>query len=250
MMRRLAIGLVAVTVLTQAAALCHAASAQQPRQLVTRPVRAGGVGAIQLADRQRVRRVIAGAVVSVQPWRRHEIPDWWIVELAGAGAPEARTFVAMADSRAGLPLRVGEAIRATIDCTRGGWHYVCDGAVATAAGELLFASSGSGEDGAAPGWRLVGHSANGVANGDRLQHTLELEHAGGRTTTALSGWTSVLAPDGEWLVTGGFSEWDPQRPRLPEAVDFTTYAITRVRGSAGSGPTPLPTGRRRRRPRP
>ena len=213
---------------------------RQRQQLVTRPTRASGIGAIQLVDRQRVRRVIAGTVVSVQPWRRPEISGWWIVELAGAGAPDARSFVATAESRESLPVRVGEALRATIDCSRGGWHYVCDGAVATASGELLFASSGSGADGVAPGWRLVGHSARGVANGDRLQYTLELEHAGGRTTTARSGWTSVRAPDGEWLVTGAFSEWNPRRPRVPEAVDYTTYAITRVRGAAVGRPAPAP----------
>lgn len=206
----------------------------QRTSLVTRPSRAGGVGAIQLPDRQRQRRTLAGAVVSVTPWRPGELSGWWLVELAGAGAVGARSFVVSAAAREHVPLREREAITATIDCGRGGWHFVCDGAVATAAGELLFASSGSGSDGVASGWRLVGHAGRGVADGDRSLHPLEFEHAGGRTTTRVRGWTSVRAPDGEWLVSGRFSAWRSRRVRVPEAVDYTSYSITRIRPVAAS----------------
>lgn len=236
-MRRAAPASVITFALATALALGHGARAQRS-QLVTRPTRASGVAAVELPNRQRQRRVLEGPVASVQLWRPREFSDWWTVELAGAGAADTRRFNVYAASRASVPLRDGQTIRATIDCTSGGWHYVCDGVVESAAGDLLFAASGSGTDGLAPGWHLVGPAARGVLRDGRLIHTLAFEHAGGRTTTRLSGWTSVRAPDGEWLVTGAFSEWPPGRRRVPEAVDYTTYAITRLGAAARNPPAP------------
>jgi len=106
-----------VVVLVAAVSLREANA--QRTSLVTRPSRAGGVGAIQLPDRQRQRRTLAGAVVSVTPWRPGELSGWWLVELAGAGAVGARSFVVSAAAREHVPLREREAITATIDCGRG-----------------------------------------------------------------------------------------------------------------------------------
>ena len=190
-----------------------------------------GVSSIRLTDSRREASTVRGTVHAVR-----RAGGVFVVEVRAASGPDG-TFSVSASARADVPLAVGDEIEARIDCTSPGWHLVCNGVVLDRTGAVLFAASGSGEEALAPGWRLVGDGP-AVRGVGRVEQPLVLEHTVSgqppvRVTTVPGGWTTVTAPDGEWLVSGSFSHTvyaSPTDPRVPDAVDYRSYAITRRRG--------------------
>jgi hypothetical protein len=201
----------------------------------TRASHPAGVSSIALPDHRRESVSLHGAIVGVRPWREgHGATGWWEVELAGGDPIDRRMFAGYADSRSDIPLSVGQTVSADVDCRVGGWHYVCSATVRDASNDLLFAVAGSGEAGRAPGFTVSpipgAAAAPGAPRVGRHEYPLRVEHAGRSVSTdAAGGWVVLDSPDGRFAVQGSTSLWEGG-PRVPEAVDYTTYAITRLSG--------------------
>jgi hypothetical protein len=190
----------------------------------------GGVSSVALPDHRRAAITVRGIVRALRAEG-----SWFVIETDAVAPAEGR-FTVSADSRANIPIAVGDSIDARVDCTYPGWHYVCNGVVRDGSGALLFAVAGGGEESLAPGWKLVGDGPP-VRGQGRVEQSLVLEHTIPgqpplRVTTATIGWRTLRAPDGEWLVSGTYTHTVGDGPRVPDSVDYRQYAITRVRPRA------------------
>jgi hypothetical protein len=181
-----------------------------------------GVSGVTLPSRRRERVSMRGTVRTIRPWPT--VTHWWDVEIDGSGALESRTLRLYAESRDDVPLREHDTIDADVDCTRGGWHYVCSVVVRDAAGALLFAVAASGE--AIPGWTASPAPRSPTAHG-RQNEPLVLEHDGHRVTTDPTHWRALDASDGRWSVLG-YASRSYEDPRPPESVDYDFYAVRRI----------------------
>lgn len=180
---------------------------------------AAGVGAVALPGHAREAIAVRGRVLSIRG-----AGSWWTIETDSAPS----SFLLYAAREADIPIRVGDSIDAAIDCQHGGFHYVCSAVVRDGAGELLLAVAGDGEPTLAPGWALVGDGPRPRGTG-RIEQPLVLEHLGARITTRVSRWRTVRAADGVWRIHGSYSHVVGTAVRVPDSVDYRSYAITRVR---------------------
>ncbi|MBI3206072.1 MAG: hypothetical protein HYZ29_31340 [Myxococcales bacterium] len=161
---------------------------------------------------------------------------WTELTLSVAGKPE-KLYVQSSPPGLTLPFEVGARLSVEIDCRRGGWHRVCDGVFRDAARRTLMIVAGSGDDGAAPGWK-VGRGAVTTSEvrpskekSVRHTHALALESEGARVSVMPHEWKRVLVHGRSFLVTGYEVVWEGERP--PDARDHRSFAIVFEKPSAG-----------------
>jgi hypothetical protein len=167
----------------------------------------------------REARTIRGRVQRIEPGRGTSGLDAWTQVVTDGG-----DFRLLLEPNGYLPFAVQDVIDAAVDCTRGGFHLVCDVVVRDDTGAVLLIISGSGAD-LVPGWTVELGAAGEHFRG-RVTHGLIVRYAGQTVTVPADTWVRITEPAGAWLVTGRAVRWTGTRP--PDAVDHQTYAISRV----------------------
>ena len=179
-------------------------------------------------------KIFQGRVQEIRPPKGGiGLDAWSTVVLAGSGPVAQRTFRILMDSPKALPFKVGDSISAKIDCSRGGWHHVCDLVLRNAAKALLLVIAASGDITLVPGWTITTgpvlrvDSRKGSGKSIRRELGLIMTFSGRTAVTHSKGWRRLATTDGTWIVTGRAVAWEGLRP--PEGVDYTSFAIMRVR---------------------
>lgn len=182
--------------------------------------------AIHVADEARPVLQMSGAVTSI---RTPPDPHGW-TEVDLEGHPRAFELLC---SGASPPFSTGERIKAQINCSRGGFHRVCDGVIEDAAGSPLMLLIASGDPAKAAGWTIeLGPVTREVPSSNPGPRSVRREHGlvfgrEGRTVPIPAGaWAAFPGKGGGWLVTGMAVRWEGLRP--PEGVDHSSYAIVRA----------------------
>jgi hypothetical protein len=194
------------------------------------PSARSGPSSVALESRRRELKIFQGHVKKMH--RPKSLDGWTRIELDSSGAGLERSFRLLATRMDLLPFKAGDVIWAKIDCTRGGWHLVCDLVLRDAAKKLLLIISGSGDAALAPDWKiepgrvLREQKRTGGERSVRRELGLSMSHAG-RTALTDHRWRRLVTSDGVWLLTGSAVAWEGTRP--PDAVNYTTYAIMRSR---------------------
>jgi hypothetical protein len=212
-----------------------AARAQTARDQST-AARVAGVGIFDFEARVRERRHFHGAIERIEPPTVDAGAGGGVghVVLAGAEPESARTLRMYFEPTLRAPFRVGEVIDADVDCTVGGFHFVCDSIVRDATGSLILAVIGSGRRDLLSDWTISDGAVfvreqdpNIHGHSVRMEFALAFTHRGRTGISRGTRWKQLVTPDGTFVFRGSGVRWEGLRPS--EGVDYSTYAITRVR---------------------
>ncbi|MBI5160115.1 MAG: hypothetical protein HY996_01635 [Micrococcales bacterium] len=172
-----------------------------------------------------------GAVETIGPPATDRIR--YTVVLAGADAPEERTFgVSVPEARL-LPFDVGDVVHVRIGVRRIQIHAVLSGIVTDQAGRLLLGFSGEGDTTWAPGWSVaMGPITERI--GSVRGHVLDVAYLGTRGRTAETAFVRLRTSDGSWLVLGSARTLARSRrggPVVPphDFSPYSTFAVLRER---------------------
>jgi hypothetical protein len=180
---------------------------------------------------------LVGALEAIRPPAgENGLDAWHQLTLSVSGKPE-KVYLLFTPPTLTLPLSVGDRISVEVDCRRGGWHRVCDGVIRDMARRTLLIVGGSGDEAAAPGWK-IGRGAVATSEVRPTQqksvlhtHSIELQSEGARVSVMPHEWKRILVHGRSYLVTGFETVWEGERP--PDARDHRAFAIVFERPSAG-----------------
>lgn len=166
----------------------------------------------------------------------HGLDAWVELTLSVAGKSE-KLYLQSSPPGLTLPLETGARIFVEIDCRRGGWHRVCDGVFRDAARRTLMIVAGSGDEAAAPGWKVArGAVATSEVRPSKERsvlhtHSLEFQSDGARVSAMPHEWKRIVVHGRSFLVTGYEVVWEGQRP--PDARDHRSFAIVFEKPAGG-----------------